>query len=98
MTDERGVTWGRYDAEHRALLDRVAEVERFTATLRNAETIHAEILARIGELEAAGRDKATREHSRRDRLWVIVLTVMSGVVAPLVVTSVLAWIHLRATR
>jgi hypothetical protein len=95
MTDERYVSWGRWDAEHHALVARVAGLERFAEDLRDAESIHASLIARIGELEHAGKDKAVRDTGRRDRLWLIVLTVMSGIVAPLVVTSLIAWLHLR---
>ena len=98
MTDERGVSWGRWDAEHRALAARVGALEAFATALRNAEGIHTELEARLTELEHAGKDKAEHGRERRDRLWLLVLGVATGVVAPLVVTAVLTWLHLRSTH
>ena len=98
MTDARYVTWGRWDAEHRALLARVGVLEAFATALRNAEGIHTELEARLTELEHAGKDKAEHGRERRDRLWLLVLGVATGVVAPLVVTAVIALLHLRASH
>ena len=97
MTDARYVTWGRWDAEHRALLARVGALEAFAAALRNAESVHAELENRLDELEHTGKDKAEHGRERRNRLWLLVLAVMTGVVAPLVVTALLTWLHLRGS-
>lgn len=98
MTDERSVSWGRWDAEHRALAARVGALEAFAAALRNAEGIHAELEGRLAELEHEDKDQAEHGRERRNRLWLLVLGLATGVVAPLVVTAVLAWLHLRASH
>ena len=96
MTDARYVTWGRWQAEHHALTDRVVTLEVRAEALRNAEGIHAELEARLGELEHAGRDKAEHDRGRRDRLWLVALGLMTGVIFPLLVTAMIAWLHLRS--
>lgn len=97
MTDARYVTFGRWDAEHRALLARVGALEAFATALRNAEGIHTELEARLTELEHAGKDKAEHERGRRDRAWLVALGLMTGVVFPLLVTALLTWLHLRSS-
>jgi hypothetical protein len=65
MSNGYYVQWGTWDAEHRALKERVQAIE--TAT-----------------------------KSRRDRAWAIGLMVAGGIVAPILVTAILVFLHLSA--
>ena len=89
------VNWGRYDAEHRAMLDRIGVLEQFTKTIRDAEVIHADFQNRITELEHSAREELARGRSRRDRAWLIVLGLITGIVCPLVLAAVFTLLHLR---
>jgi hypothetical protein len=59
----------------------------------------SERVARLEEWHAQDqqRDRAREEHSRArgNRAWVIILGITTGIVCPVVVTSILAWLHLR---
>lgn len=55
-----------------------------------------DLVERLARLESKHEADASGAEARSNRLWLIVLTVLSGVVAPLVVTAVIAWLHLRA--
>jgi hypothetical protein len=116
------VSWGRYDAEHQALIARVGALERFrdgmgganqehismtarigtleqrAEALRGAEEEHASMAARISALEQAGKADAASERGRRDRVWVLGLAIISGLVLPLLTTAVIAFLHLRSVR
>ena len=99
MTDGgQFVSWDRWDAEHRALAARVAELENEAETLRGAEQVHRTLEARLTELESRDREHQAADRTRRDRLWLLVLGLITGVVAPLVVTTLITFLHIRATR
>jgi hypothetical protein len=97
VTDGRFVTWDRWDAEHHALLERVYLLEQQATALRNSESVHSDFENRITDLEHLSREELTRGRSRRDRVWLIVLSVMSGVVLPLILTGVFTLLHLRSS-
>ena len=98
MTDERGVSWGRYDAEHGALLIRIAALEVRAEELRGQEEMHRALDARVAALEAASHAGQASDRQRRDRLWLIVLGLTTGIVCPLVVTALITLLHIRASR
>jgi hypothetical protein len=52
---------------------------------------------RVARLEE--RHQADTEHSQRrsNRAWLVILGVLTGIVCPVIVTTVLAWLHLRGT-
>jgi hypothetical protein len=83
MTDGRYVTWDRWDAEHRALADRVHELEGQA------------LASRVATLEQRDEAVRTASTSRRNRLWLITLAVMTGLVCPLIVTTIITLAHLR---
>ena len=64
------VTWGRYDAEHQAVLGKITDL--------------------AARLDAIGASAKTR----RERFWAVLLTVIAGLVCPVVVTSVITLLHL----
>ena len=92
------VGFGRYDAEHQALVERVTTLERHSEQLRGAEQEHRAIIDRIAVLEQTGKADMASERSRRDRLWLIVIGMMTGIVCPLIVTSIITWLHLKALK
>jgi len=96
VADGRYVTWDRWDAEHRALAERVAGLERFAGRLEGAEQEHRAMADRIGALEKAGQEGAERERGRRDRAWGVVTLILGGLVCPVVVTAIFTLIHLAA--
>lgn len=98
MTDGGFVSWDRWDAEHRALLQRVQELETGAGELRGAEQVHRTLEARITAIESRDRDHQAADRTRRDRLWLLVLGLTTGVVAPLLVTTLITFLHIRATR
>lgn len=53
------------------------------------EEVRRELERRLDALEQAGR-------TRRDRLWALGLVVIAGMVLPLIVSSLITLIHLRA--
>ena len=98
MTDEGYVTFGRWQEAHDGTLRRLAALEAFQRELAGAETAHESMTARITALEQAGKSEETSERGRRDRVWLIVLGIMTGVICPLIVTTLVAWFHLHAVH
>lgn len=73
--------WQPTDPEVARLLDRVRAGE-------------AALGARLDSVVAAARAAAERTERKRNRAWVLALGIMTGVIAPLVVTTVLTLLHL----
>jgi hypothetical protein len=96
MTDERYVTFGRWDEAHQSNLRRLSALEEFAREMSGAETAHESIKARITDLEEANKAVRTGEQGRRDRLWIIVIGLMTGIVCPLAVTTIITWLHLKS--
>jgi hypothetical protein len=61
---------------------------------------HRALTARVDLLEeAAARDAENRgegERERRDRTWMAGLALATGIIFPIVVSSVIMYLHLRA--
>jgi hypothetical protein len=93
--DPRYVEFGRWREAHDAVLDRVRSLERHYEGLAGAEQIHVELEARINRLEQSGRNHITSEQARRDKAWVVILALISGLVLPLVVGALLTFFHLH---
>jgi hypothetical protein len=62
---------------------------RFSATI---SAIEARIAVNEHALSALGQEG----ESRRNRAWVIVLAIMTGLICPVVVTAVVTWVHLKS--
>jgi len=90
------VSWGRYDAEHHALVQRVGDLEADARTLRGMERMGETLAARITVLEQDAHHDQAAERTRRDRLWVLALTLVSGVVFPILVTAMITYLHLKS--
>jgi hypothetical protein len=91
----RYVTFDRWDEAHRAMLQRVGVIEETIKRYTGAEQIHEALAARISTLEQAGKAGEASEQGRRDRLWIIVIGMMTGIVCPLIVTTIITWLHLK---
>lgn len=98
MTDGRYVTWDRWDAEHAALRERVSVLERFAEARRGLEAQVAAIVDRISDLEAGRKEETASDEQRRNRAWMIGLAVLTGLICPLVVTTVITVLHLHAAH
>jgi hypothetical protein len=96
MDTPRWVEYGRWDEAHRATLARLIAIENDLHDLRGAEQVHRLLDERISVLESAGKTEQHDQAVRRDRRWAVALTVAAGIVCPLVVTTIIAWLHLRA--
>lgn len=96
MNEPRYVSYDRWDEAHRATLDRLTRMERATDALAGAEQVHESIEARLKVLEDAHEGEQESERSRRDRIWVLGLTLVSGVIFPVLVTAVIAFLHLKS--
>jgi len=98
MTDARYVTWGRWEAEHRALVERVSQLEHIADQLRGAEAIHTQLLERVDRLEKVEVERWQSQEAQRTehrtRVWQTALAIVTGLVLPLGVLGVLALIHL----
>jgi ferric-dicitrate binding protein FerR (iron transport regulator) len=94
--NHRAVEWGRYDAEHQEVLRRIGDLERRMESLRGAEQEHASLEQRLSILENEYGAERQSEKNRRDRAWVLILAVVSGIVFPLVVGAVLTLFHLHS--
>jgi hypothetical protein len=92
------VSWGRYDAEHQALLGRVSSLEELARSLGGVDQTYQSLRDKIAELEEAGRAEKAGERTRRERGWLIVVGLLTGIVCPLIVTSVITILHLRALK
>src|SRR6516164_3830599 len=85
-TNHGYVSWGRYDAEHQALIQRVSALEELAKSLGGVDQTYQSL-----------RDKIA-ERTRRERAWLIVVGLLTGIVCPLIVTSVITILHLRALK
>jgi len=92
------VEYGRWDEAHRALVARVIAAENDLHSLRGAESEHRALADRIGALEHESEQRQEGQDVRRNRVWLIILAVMSGLVCPVVVTAVITWLHLRSVK
>jgi hypothetical protein len=96
MTDGKFVTWDRWDATNQAMTLRVEVLERHSEELRGAEAEHRTLEDRITSLEQATRSDQASDSARRDRIWVLVITVVSGVVFPILVTALITFLHIKS--
>lgn len=51
---------------------------------------------RVARLEEHVAALTESSGARRNRNWLIVLGILTGLVCPVIVTSIIAWLHLRA--
>lgn len=93
--DENYVTWGRWQEAHESNLRRLDRLEKSMNGLAGAENVHESMKARITALEQARIAESQGGQERKGRIWVIVVGLMTGIVCPLIVTSVLTVAHLR---
>lgn len=60
---------------------------------------HRALAARVAIVEHAAEEErqqqSGRDAVRSNRVWLIILTVLTGVVFPILVTSLIAFLHLR---
>src|SRR5215469_16498526 len=89
------VSWGRYDAEHQALLDRIRILENMAESQRGVDLVHRQLGDRLDDLERQVHEDEAGRKARRDRSWVVGLTVLSAVVGPVAVTVFIAWLHIH---
>jgi hypothetical protein len=105
--DSAPVTWGRFSAETAALAARIADLEeqnerQFARIEANERTAVADREARVAldadmeRLDGTLKTMTTSDQSRKDRRWVITLTVVTGLICPVMVTVVITWLHIRA--
>ena len=88
------VSYDRWEAEHAALVERVFNLEQHYDKLRGAEQEHTAIRDRIAALEQAGRNHVAGTRTRWDRIWLMGLAVLSGIVFPILAGALIAWAHL----
>lgn len=50
---------------------------------------------RVARLEEQHASESQRSQARSNRVWLIILAVLTGVVLPVIVTTVLTVLHLR---
>jgi hypothetical protein len=98
MTDGKFVTWDRWDATTEAIEQRIAVLERHSEELRGAEAEHTAFNDRLARLEEAHKLDEAGDRSRRDRIWVLSLTVISGMVFPILVTAVITFLHIKSSH
>ena len=96
MDAARFVDMGQFAEFRESVLTRLVMTENDLHGLRGAEQEHRAIIDRIAVLEQTGKADMASERSRRDRLWLIVIGMMTGIVCPLIVTTAITWLHLRA--
>jgi hypothetical protein len=48
---------------------------------------------RVGALETVVTERGAHAERRRTRLWTLILSVAAGLICPLAVTAILAWLH-----
>jgi hypothetical protein len=89
------VTYVLFSEVRAALVQRIEVLERRAEALAGAQQVHAEIDHRVAALEQAARNHVTVTSKKRDRRWVIVIGVMTGIICPLIVTVLLSVLHLR---
>jgi hypothetical protein len=93
---ERYVSYDRWEAEHAALARRVTVLEQFADRLSGAEQEHRSMNDAIADLQSDLKEAGAAEHARRDRQWLIAMALLSGIVLPLILTTVLTWLHVKA--
>jgi hypothetical protein len=98
MTNGTPVTRDVFDVTMSAVERRLGVNEDRLEALRGAEQEHRAIEDRLAVLEQAGKSEQATESGRRDRLWLIVIGLMTGIVCPLIVTSVITWLHLKSLK
>jgi len=49
---------------------------------------------RVARLETVGATAAAGASARRNRVWVVVIALMTGVVCPVIVTTIVTLLHL----
>ena len=96
MTDGKFVTWDRWDATMTGVERRLEVLESRQELLRGAEQEHRTYEDRIETLESEIRNQSVSLRGRRDRTWLIALTVLSGLVLPILTTITIAYLHLRS--
>ena len=92
------VEYGRWDEAHRALMARVLTLENELHDMRGGAGDRAALASRVAALEEAAAAEHTEQAGRRNRRWAIAIAAATGIVCPLIVTTILAWIHLRAVH
>lgn len=98
MTDHDNggyVSWGRYDAEHRALAQRVEEMAQVVNGLRGVEVAHKALSDRIDAIALALHHDAQHGDEERNRRWLVIAAVVSGFILPLVVSTIVTLLHLH---
>lgn len=95
MTDGRNVSYDRWDATNQEINRRLGELEAFSRSLRGAEQEHRSFEDRLLALERSEQEAEAGRRSRRDRSWVVGLTIMSAMISPIVVSLFIAWLHVR---
>jgi hypothetical protein len=63
--------------------------------MRDDEILTNSLKDRVTDLEGLYSKDVAGDKARRERAWVLALTLLSGVVAPLAVTALIAWLHIR---
>jgi hypothetical protein len=51
---------------------------------------------RVARLETQVAATAALAQSRGNRRWLLIMGVLTGIVAPVIVTTLIAWLHLRS--
>jgi hypothetical protein len=90
------VSLDRYNAEHAAMLERLIILENRAESLRGAEEQHSALSNRISLLEHQDTTDEASERTRTDRIWVILIGIVTGVACPIVVSTVITLLHLKA--
>ena len=96
MDAARFVDLGQFAEFRESVLTRLVMTENDLHGLRGAEQEHRAMEDRLAVLEQASREHGAEQRGRRDRLWVIVIGLTTGIVCPLIVTTAITWLHLRA--
>lgn len=50
---------------------------------------------RLARLESKHETDASSLQARRNRMWVVLLTLLTGLVCPVIVTALIAFLHLH---
>lgn len=96
MATPQFVSYDRWHEAHQAVLDRLTGLERFQNELRGAESEHTAMYDRIRALEQTGRNHVAGERTIRDRAWLFLIAIMSGLVFPLLAGAIITFLHLRS--
>jgi len=92
----RYVSWDRWDATNAEINRRLIRLEAIAERRAGIEEEFRALEERVDQLEHASKERQASQQGRRDRAWVIVLAVTTGIVCPLIVTAVITLIHLRS--